>query len=376
MKKQILLFLFILPAYCVPGQVVKLTSGATFKTTGGLVCTLDNLNLENDGILNQAAGEGSFLFKGNQNAAISGTSLPVFNIVEVAKTGGADLSLMRNIHVTSGINFTSGLFNLNNNTILLLPNGLLNGESETSRLYGSNGGYIEITTTLNGLSAVNPGNLGAIISSSQKTGSITIRRGHKSQPVTTAGNSILRYYDIIPVKNSSLNGSFRLHYFDAELNGLDENTIVMWKSPDNINWTNQGFTSRNTITNYVENSGADFSRWTLSAPYRARPGRSDNSQESTPKITGNDGNTKDLWKAWPNPADQTFHLNIIASKESKAVIKISNSKGALVAIHNYYLMQGSNQLNIDIKKLAAGVYHVIGEWGNGKAKKLVRLVKL
>ena len=376
MKRQILLLLFIFLNYYISGQVVKLTSGTTLKTTGGALVTLDNLHLENDGTLNQAAGEGSFLFKGNQNATISGTSLPVFDIVEIAKTGGADLSLMRNIHVISGVNFTSGLFNLNNNTILLFPNGLLNGESETSRLYGANGGYIEITTALNTPSSVNPGNLGAIISSSQNPGSTTIRRGHQSQPVP-GGGSIFRYYDILPANNNSLNANFRFHYFDAELNGFDENTIVMWKSPDNFNWTNESFTTRNTISNYVEKSGiADFSRWTLSAGIAARPVTSVNSRQNTPKISAIDGNIKDVWKAWPNPASQTLFLNITASKESKVVIKISDSKGTLIAIHNYYLMQGSNQLNIDIKKLAAGVYHVLGEWDNGNMKKLVTLVKL
>jgi len=375
MNRQILLLLFIFLDYYVSGQVVKLTSGATLKTTGGVVVTLDNLHLENDGTLNQAPGEGSFRFSGNQNATISGTSLPVFDIVEIAKTGGAELSLMRNIHVVSGINFTSGLFNLNNNTILLFPNGLLNGESETSRLYDANSGYIEITTALNAPSSVNPGNLGAIISSSQNLGSTTIRRGHQSQPVPAG--SIFRYYDILPSNNNSLNADFRFQYFDDELNGFDENKIVMWKSPDNIKWTNESFTTRNTIANYVEKTGiADFSRWTLSDDIAARPFTSLNSQQNTPKISGIDGNVKDIWKAWPNPANQTLHLNIIASTESKAVIKISDSKGALIAIHHHYLMPGSNQLNIDISKLAAGIYHVTGEWDNGKTKKSVRLVKL
>ncbi len=376
MKRQILLLLFICLNYYISGQVVKLTSGATLKTTGDVVVTLDNLHLENDGTLNQAPGEGRFLFKGNQNATISGTSLPVFDIVEIAKSGGAELALMRNIHVISGINFTSGLFNLNNNTILLFPNGLLNGESETSRIYDANGGYIEITTALNAPISANPGNLGAIISSSQNLGGTTIRRGHQSQPVPAAG-SIFCYYDILPSNNNSLNATFRFQYFDAELNGFDEKTVVMWKSPDNIKWTNESFTTRNTIDNYVEKTGiADFSRWTLSDDIAARPFTSVISQQNTPKISGIDENIKDIWKAWPNPATQTLHLNIIVSTESKAVVNIFDSKGALIATHIHFLMPGSNQLNIDISKLAAGVYHVTGEWGNGKSRKFVRLVKL
>ena len=376
MKRQVLLSLFIFLSYYISGQVVKLTSGATLKTTGGIVVALDNLHLENDGTLSQVPGDGRFLFKGNQNATISGTNLPVFDIVEIAKSGGAGLSLMRNIHVISSINFTSGLFNLDNNTILLFPNGLLNGESESSRLYGANGGYIEITTALNAPSSVNPGNLGAMISSSQNLGSTTIRRGHQSQPFPAAG-SIFRYYDILPTNNNSLNADFRFHYFDAELNGFDENTIVMWKSPDNIKWTNESFTTRDTKDNYVEKTGiADFSRWTLSDDIAARPFTSVSSQPNTPKISSLDGNIKDIWKAWPNPANQTLFLNITASQESKAVIKISDSKGALIAMHHHYLMPGTNQLKIDVSKLSAGVYHVTGEWDSGHAKKSVRLVKL
>src|SRR5262245_61268800 len=189
MKKQVLLLLAILANCYINGQVVKLTSGATLKSTGGVLVTLDNLDLQNDGILNQDAGDGRFLFKGNQTSTISGTSLPIFDIIEVGKTPGAELSLSRNIEVTSGINFTSGLFNLNNNTILLSPGGSLNGELETSRLYDTNGGYIEIITTLNAPSSENPGNLGAMISSLQNLGSTTIRRGHQSQALPGTGSS-------------------------------------------------------------------------------------------------------------------------------------------------------------------------------------------
>ena len=47
---------------------------------------------------------------------------------------------------------------------------------------------------------------------------------------------------------------------------------MLWKSPNNTNWTEQGFTSRNTSANYVEKTGiADFSRWTLSTPGNALP---------------------------------------------------------------------------------------------------------
>ncbi len=249
-------------------NVLKVQSGATLKTTGGVVITLQDMNLENDGIISQGVGEGLFKFTGSANNTISGANAPLFDLLEIAKTSNAKLSLQRDINIGSRINFTTGLIDLNNNNILLQPLALLNGETETSRIIGLNGGYVEIINTLNTPVAVNPGNLGAVITTSQNLGSTTIRRGHMVQSSGSGiVTSIERYFDISPTNNSALDATLRFNYFDAELNGLDETTVVMWKSIDNIVWTSQGFTTRDVVTNYVNKTGiADFSRWTLSSP--------------------------------------------------------------------------------------------------------------
>ncbi|MEJ7767704.1 MAG: hypothetical protein WKF89_07815 [Chitinophagaceae bacterium] len=86
------------------------------------------------------------------------------------------------------------------------------------------------------------------------------------------GNSILRRYNILPSNNTLLNASFRFKYLDAELNGLSENSLVLWESTDAIHWISQGFTTRNTEANYVELTGVnEFSSWTLSAALNALP---------------------------------------------------------------------------------------------------------
>jgi hypothetical protein len=261
------------PVFGIAQNVLKVQSGAQIKTTGGAVITLQDMDLDNDGTINQAPGEGSFKFTGSLNNVISGTSQPLFDILDISKTGSAKLSLNRNINIGSFINFTSGLIDLNTNNIFLQPTALLNGESETSRITGTTGGYVEIANSLNVPSSINPGNLGAIISSSQNLGSTLIRRGHQSQVNGVgAGNSIFRYYDIAPTNNISLNATLRFSYFDAELNSLAESNLQLWKSPNNTSWTNQGFTSRDVTNNYVEKTGiADFSRWTLSTPGNALP---------------------------------------------------------------------------------------------------------
>ncbi|MGG9964261.1 T9SS type A sorting domain-containing protein [Ferruginibacter sp. SUN106] len=248
-------------------------AGAVIKTTGNAVITLQDIDLVNNGTINQLSGEGKFVFTGAADNTISGSNIPLFDIMEIAKTGTAKISLLQNINIGTAVNFTSGLINLNNSTIYLQPTALLNGENENSRITGTGGGYVEITNILNAPPAINPGNLGAIITSSQNLGSTIIRRGHTSQVNgSNAGNSIYRYYDIIPTNNTALNATLRLNYFDTELNGLTENNLTLWKSNNNTTWVNMGFTVRDALANYVGQSGlADFSRWTLSSANNPLP---------------------------------------------------------------------------------------------------------
>jgi hypothetical protein len=268
----------IVTALCAPvwmsaQNTVKVTAGGSITLTGGALITLENMNLDNDGSIVLTPGNGTFRFSGNSATGISGLAQPVFDILEIAKTGGVSLNLQRSIEIASGITFTSGLINLNNNTILLQTNALLNGENENSRITGVTGGYVEITRTLNAPSAVNPGNLGAILTSGQNLGATVIRRGHQAQNIAgSTGQSVFRYYDILPANNAGLNATLRFQYLDAELNGLAESSLTLWKSPDNTTWTNQGFSSRDITANFVEQGGiADFSRWTLASPGGALP---------------------------------------------------------------------------------------------------------
>ncbi len=273
MKKYLFHAFLLLPSFMSAQNNLKITSGTVIKTSVGVVINLQDMNLDNDGTINQAAGEGFFKFTGTQNNSISGISLPLFDVLDISKTGSAKLSLNRNISIGSSINFTSGLIDLNNNNILLQSNALLNGENVNSRITGTNGGFVEITQTLNAPGSANPGKLGAIFSSAQNFGSTLIRRGHKSQANGVGnGNSIFRYYDITPTNNSTLNATLRFNYFDSELNGLIETGLVFWKSADNTHWFNQSFSGRDIAVNYVEKTGIpDFSRWTLSSPSNPLP---------------------------------------------------------------------------------------------------------
>src|SRR4026207_542218 len=102
-RKILLVTCCIAPVTLLAQGSFKISSGTTLKLTGGAVITLDNMHLENNGDLTLSAGDGTFWFTGNLNTNISGSSLSLFDIMEIAKTGGAELSLQRNISVVSNI---------------------------------------------------------------------------------------------------------------------------------------------------------------------------------------------------------------------------------------------------------------------------------
>lgn len=264
MKKTSVFFCFILIVFSSNAQL-QIAAGTNWKGTIGTYVVLDSVGLQHDAA--SASLDNIFKFTGNTNTFISGATLPLFTNVEVALTGTSKIVLQRAINVSANISFQSGLLDLNNNNIDLGTTGSVTGESETTRVISPGGGYIQIINVLNAPSSTNPGNLGAIFTSTQNLGSTVIRRGHQSQTnAGGAGSSVSRYFDIGPANNSGLNATLRFSYFDAELNSLDENGIVLWRSTNTTSWTNQGFTSRNTATNYVEKTGIDaFSRWTLSS---------------------------------------------------------------------------------------------------------------
>ncbi len=246
-------------------NVVTITGGASINMAGNASLTLQDFDLENNGTINLAAGSGRIIFRGSANNRIRGNGVTGLDQLEVAKAGNAKLLLDKNMEVRSGIWFTSGQLDLNNRNIVLFGNAALFNESENSFLTGTSGGYIEISRQLNNTS-LNPGNLGAMITTSQNAGLTVIRRGHMVQTIGAGLSSIQRYYDIIPENNTALSAQLRFYYRDAELNGSNEAQLDLQRSTDNVNWTNRGASNRNATMNYVElNNISQFSRWTLAA---------------------------------------------------------------------------------------------------------------
>ena len=255
MKKYI--FLYVVHLLCSKAFAqVNIPAGAQWVNSGNGTVVINNMDLVNNGIF--SAGNSSIKFTGNQNSTISGTNMPVFKMLVIAKTNNAKVLLARTISIGSSLSFISGLLDLNNNNILLDPDAYLAGETENSRITGTSGGFIEITQNLNAPLSANPGNLGAVITSAANLGTVTIRRGHTIQTGTGLTGSLQRYYSISPQNNNALNATFRFKYFDAELNGQNENILAFYQSNDNgASWINQSQSSRNSNGNFIEKTGMD-----------------------------------------------------------------------------------------------------------------------
>jgi hypothetical protein len=269
MKKKIVCALAFLSSFPYFSAAQLINNGPAIVVTSGTYLVLDNISLHNNGLFDQTAG--TVIFRGNANAFLTGSISPQFYSVILDKPA-ATLQLQTNITVKNQLQFINGLLQLNTHNILLQPAALLNGETESSHIITSSG-YVEITKVLNAPSGADPGNLGAIITSSQDLGQVTIRRSHQSQVNSTGGgNSILRHFEIIPANNIALNATLRFRYLDAELNGLDENLLTIWKRSSAGNWANLGRTSNSAGVNYVELTGiSDFTLFTLSTPINALP---------------------------------------------------------------------------------------------------------
>lgn len=233
--------------------------GAQVRLAGNTQLTLKDVNFINNGSF--SSGNSMVQFSGSTDAVVGGTQPVQFFSIQINKSGNHRITLQRAVSIGNEVQFLQGLLDLNGNNLDLGNTGLLSGETEASRIIGATGEVL-FNTVLNAPSGVSPGNLGFVISSAQNLGNVLIRRGH--QPQSIPNGSILRYYKIIPANNTNLNATLRFRYFDAELNGLSETNLVQWRSEDGVNWTEQGFTTRDAAGNYVEKTGINaFSTWTL-----------------------------------------------------------------------------------------------------------------
>lgn len=240
------------------------TSGASVRVTGAAHIKLHNTHWNNGGVF--AAGGSTVEVSGSQvsGSQIAGAGTDVFNHLKINRSAG-NVTLQKDIAVNQSLVFSAGLFDLGGYDVTLnQPGGTLSGENENSRIFSTSTGEVKLTLGLNAPNQQNPGALGAVITSAANLGATTIRRGHFSYAGACDG-SIRRYFVIEPANNTGLNATLRFYYFDAELNGVPENDLALYRSDDGgASWTLVGYDTRNATENWVEKTGINScSMWTL-----------------------------------------------------------------------------------------------------------------
>src|SRR5688572_6441564 len=86
-------------------------------------------------------------------------------------------------------------------------------------------------------------------------------------------------------------------------------------------------------------------------------------------------NATNTFNLWPNPVHDKVFINITAENASQVMIKVFDSKGALVKMQRAMALQGNNQFSVDMNPLTSGVYSLSIDWNNGLMKKTVQVLK-
>jgi hypothetical protein len=268
MRKFIVSLLFF--SLCFLGRSqLHIQSGAGVKTTGDVLITLDGMDITN----NDTGSDFSsavLRFKGATTTAISGNGTWLIKKLVLEKTG-AQLNLSVPVQISSQLQFISGKLDLNNQVLTIAPGAGLEGESENSRVIGATGGWLQTTVSLNAPASINPGNLGAIITSSQNLGAVTIKRWHN--PDLNSVSKVLRFYEIAPANNATLNATLRLQYFDAELNSNSEVALQLFTRKTTQNtWALVDGAVADASLNYIEKTGlAALQQYSIGSTMTALP---------------------------------------------------------------------------------------------------------
>lgn len=346
--------------FSLQAQGLHLTSGINWVASGSPCLVLNNAGLTNNG--NFSADSSTVLFTGNTitSGSFIGGDRPVsfFNLT-VSKSSN-DVQLNNNAVVTGLITMDSGNLQLNRYSIDLGHSGSIVGERNSSCITGIQGGTIKVTTVLNALHAVNPGNIGVELTSEANLGSTVITRGHEQLTNSGGATSIQRWFDIVPETNTNAPASLRFFYLEGELAGKEKNALTVFstKEGDN-NWSVRGKDASDPVGNWVLKSGITPGfRFTLANGSDALSSR------PVPLIAS--------VQIYPNPSHDAFSMQIVSEKEGNGVIRLYDLSGRSLEEKRVYWQAGVTRIDWDISKYAAGVYYLSIGSQYGRALNIVK----
>lgn len=185
---------------------------------------------------------GKVILNGSSKQYITGDSSIHFYHLVIHKPQ-EEVVLKQNILVRDSLTLIKGNIFLNGSTIHLDTAGRLSGESNISRIYGSNGLVTArrfIDSSRAGLSD-NIAGMGIYVSTKEQFGYVNIERGHEAQAYS-GDTSVLRYFNFIPVNQwaTGVIDTLKIAFLDEEIIS-GEGSYKIFSSDDNgLEWRNKG----------------------------------------------------------------------------------------------------------------------------------------
>ncbi len=204
------------------------------------------------------------VFNGTGTQNLSTDGITFYGLTINKPSGG--LYINTDITVNGALTVTSGTLNTGIHKVMLGSAGSLSEAGNGNVVLGN----MEVSRTLSATGNETFGNIGIEMNptASPYPDATTITRVTGAAKTGGGNEGIKRYYGVTAGTSTGLNLDLVFHYDDAtaELNGRDENKLLLFRSPTgNDPWSDEGLTSRNTTTNTITLNGVtNLSTWSAS----------------------------------------------------------------------------------------------------------------
>lgn len=357
----------------VKGGSLKMSGNATIKAdhvilkeAGVMQMTSDNnhLTLSGDFVNNSGRilqlNQGTVAFVGTPAQNINGSNDFVFQNIEV---NANKLVLGQDIQVNGTLTLIKGNVDLRNNSLDLSNTGEIVNELNNHRIIATDGfsegkgiGKIYATRFIDFGQNYNIAGLGIDINSTSYVGIKTIVRSHLTSNIGETV-SIARSFTLPEFGNFSENNNVTIHYFQNELNGLNENNLAIYSFknsklsesfPTSIdNTSKKAFPQLTSLSISNNNSSDGYSNFTLA--YKTKLNDDNN---NTNEVDGEN------FKVFYAPSSKTVNIQYVAKESKNFTVSIYNALSAKVTSMNFVVQEGENSLRIDVSNLRKSMYFV------------------
>ena len=375
--KSLLLYTGILLApAALAAQGINISLGAQLVMSGKPQLVLNNAGFTNNGTFSSSSS--TIWFTGNDATLagfIGGSSNLSFYNVAIARQAG-NVQLLQNMAITDSIRMSRGNLLLKSYGMNLLYSSTISGESEQSFITADSGGYIHLTKfPAQALTTYNPGNIGVDLTTTNNPAALIVYRRHVPAKLPNGKPGIKRVFNITSLGNAG-STTLRFHYLDAELPGISESTLKLYKG-DTSAYTLAGRDSIDMVNNVVVTSGISIyglgNFFTLGGEGIDQPILVNNpiareavvSTDTYEKISNK-------MQVYPVPAHDYFIVTVTSDRQRQSEFLLFDEAGHLLQRKKLFLLSGGNNISWDISSYPAGVYYITSDKGKMNKLKIIK----